>query len=34
MIVKIGIYKIYENGLVQINIRTNLKGVEEKITKA
>ena len=34
MIVKIGIYKIYENGLVRINIRTNLKGVEEKITKA
>ena len=34
MIVKIGFYKIYKNGLVQINIRTNLKGVEEKITKA
>ena len=30
MIVKIGIYKIYKNGLVRINIRTNLKGVEEK----
>ena len=30
MIVKIGIYKIYENELVRINIRTNLKGVEEK----
>ena len=30
MIVKIGFYKIYKNGLVQINIRTNLKGIEEK----
>ena len=30
MIVKIELYKIYKNGLVRINIRTNLKGVEEK----
>ena len=30
MIVKIGFYKIYKNGLVRINIRTSLKRVEEK----
>ena len=30
MIVKIGFYKIDKNGLVWMNIRTNLKGVKEK----
>ena len=34
MIVKIGVCKIYKNGLVRMNIQTNLKRVEEKITKA
>ena len=27
---KSSFYKIYKNGLVRINVRTNLKGVEEK----